>query len=704
MTFKVEREIGESLLSIETGKVARQAAGAALVKFGDTVVLGTVVTGPPREGIDFFPLFVDYREKMSAAGKFPGGFFKREGRPTQKEILTMRMIDRPMRPLFPKDFKDEVQIQIMVLSADLQNDPDVIGMVSASAALAVSGLPFNGPVAVVRVARVNGAFVVNPTRAQLDCSDIELVVAGHKEAVNMIEVGARELPEADVFEAIKFGHEHGVVPICEMLEELQSHAGKPMTWTPPEDDNALQEAVHSFAYDKLIAAKSIAAKQDRGGAVRAVYDETVAHFCPEEKKDDAQYKPQQIKNALEAVHKRIIREKILNEKTRSDGRGLNDIRPLMCEASWLPRTHGSALFSRGETQALVTATLGTASDEQVFDELMEEYRKKFLLHYNFPPFSVGEVRRIMGPGRREIGHGALAERSLEGVLPGPDEFPYTIRLVSDILESNGSSSMASVCGGSLALMDAGVPIKGAVAGISIGLVQDDDRHVIFADILGEEDHFGDMDFKVAGTRKGITGIQLDLKGDGVPFPIIEESLALAKTSRFHILDHMDKTLDAPRPDISIYAPRLLTLHINPEKIGKLIGPGGKTIRALQAETGAQIDIEDDGTVYIACVDSDGARRAEQRVMALTEDIQIGRIYNGRVASIKDFGAFIEIQDGQDGLCHISELDDSYVRSVADVVKIGDEVQVKVIAIDDQGRVKLSRKAAQRESKKGGDGE
>ncbi|RMF82621.1 MAG: polyribonucleotide nucleotidyltransferase, partial [Planctomycetota bacterium] len=586
MTFKVEREIGENLLSIETGKLAKQAAGAAVVRYGDTVVLGTVVTGPPREGIDFFPLFVDYREKMSAAGKFPGGFFKREGRPTQKEILTMRMIDRPVRPLFPKGFKDEVQIQIMVLSADLQNDPDVVGMVSASAALAVSGLPFNGPVAAVRVGRIDGNFVVNPTREQLDYSDIDLVVAGHKDAVNMIEVGARELPEDVVFEAIQFGHKHGVAPICEMLDELREHAGKPVTWTPPEEDNALQEAVHSFAYEKLLAAKNIAGKQERNDAVRAVYDETIEHFCPPDAEREPQYTPQQIKSALETIHKRIVREKILNEQKRSDGRGLTDIRPLMCEVGLLPRTHGSALFSRGETQALVTATLGTAADEQIFDELMEEYRKKFLLHYNFPPFSVGEVRRIMGPGRREIGHGALAERSLEGVLPGPDEFPYTIRLVSDILESNGSSSMASVCGGSLALMDAGVPIKGAVAGISIGLVQDDERHVIFADILGEEDHFGDMDFKVAGTRKGITGIQLDLKAHGLPFPLIQEAFELAKQSRFHILDHMDKTISAPRPDISIYAPRLLTLHINPEKIGKLIGPGGKTIRALQTETGA----------------------------------------------------------------------------------------------------------------------
>jgi len=695
MTFKVEREIGANLLSIETGKLAKQATGSAVVKYGDTVVLGTVVSGPPREGIDFFPLQVDYREKMSAAGKFPGGFFKREGRPTTKEILTMRMIDRPIRPLFPKQFKDEVQIQVMVLSTDLQNDPDVLGMVAAAAALAVSGLPFNGPVAGVRVGRIGGQFVINPTRSQLDCSDLDLVVGGHRDAVNMIEVGAREVSEADIVKAIHFGHEQGIVPICEMLEELRRHAGKPIVWEPDEADHELHERVRARVWDEMFQIKSIPGKQERNEAVQALYEKVIEEFSPADA-EKPEHTPEQVKAALDEVQRAVVRHLILDQRRRPDGRQLDEVRPLMCEVGWLPRTHGSALFTRGETQAMVTVTLGTASDEQLVDELMEEYSRKFLLHYNFPPFSVGEVRRIGPPARREIGHGALAERSLEAVLPAPDDFPYTIRVVSDILESNGSSSMATVCGGSMALMDAGVPVKAAVAGISIGMVLEGDRRVLFTDIIGEEDAFGDMDFKVAGTRQGITGIQLDLKARGLPWDALEEALQMARTARMHVLDHMDKAIDRPRPDISVYAPRLITIRIDPEKIGKLIGPGGRTIRNIQAETGAQIDIDDDGTVYIACNDAEGARKAQQRIESMTEEIQVGRIYTGKVIGIKDFGAFIEIQEGQDGLCHISELDDSYVRSVSDVVKLGDEVRVKVIAIDEQGRVKLSRKAAKRE--------
>ncbi|MEP0845282.1 MAG: polyribonucleotide nucleotidyltransferase [Phycisphaerae bacterium] len=696
MKCKVERQIGAHVLTIETGALARQAHGAALVRFGDTVVLGTAVTGPAREGIDFFPLTVDYREKMSAAGKFPGGFFKREGRPTTKEILTMRMIDRPMRPLFPKEFKDEVQIQVMVLSTDLENDSDVLGVVAAGAAVCVSSLPFESAIAAVRVGRVDGEFLINPTRSQLEYSDLELIVAGHRDAVNMIEVGCRELPEAVVAEAIRFGHEHGVVPICEMIEELRRQAGKPCQWQRPEPDTELLGRLRKRVWEPLLQAKKIAGKQERNDAVKKVYDETIAEFCPAD--DPApKYQPAAIKSAISDIEEELVRQRILKDGVRPDGRKLDEIRPIFGEVGWLPRTHGSALFSRGETQAMVTVTLGTSSDEQLIDDLMEEYSKKFLLHYNFPPFSVGEVRRIMGPGRREIGHGALAERSLEAVLPSPADFPYTVRLVSDILESNGSSSMATVCGGSLSLMDAGVPIKAAVAGISIGLVEEGDKYVLLTDILGEEDHFGDMDFKVAGTREGITGVQLDLKSRGLKFKILEEALARAKTARMHILDRMAAIIDKPRPDISTYAPRLITLKINPEKIGKLIGPGGKSIRAIQADTGAQIDIEDDGTVYISCVDAAGALKARDIVSRMTEDIEIGKLYTGRVISIKDFGAFVEIQDGQDGLCHISELSDSYVKSVSDVVKVGDEVQVKVISIDDQGRVKLSRKAAMREA-------
>ena len=697
MKFKVERQIGAENLVIETGKLARQAHGCALARYGETVVLGTVLTGPPREGIDFFPLQVDYREKMCAAGRFPGGFFKREGRPTGKEILTMRMIDRPIRPLFPKGFTDEVQIQLFVLSADRENDPDVIAMAAAGAALAVSPLPFQGPVATVRVGRVDGDFVINPTRSQMEYSDIDLVVAGTTQAVNMIEIGCRELSEQVVADAIKFGHQHGVIPICEVLNELKHHAGKEVTWEAPEVDTAFFDDVRKRSWDRLIEAKKIVGKQDRYAAVREVYAEVVAHFCPADAEKPA-HQPDEVKEAVRQVEKAVVRHRILKDGVRPDGRGLKDIREITGEVGWLPRVHGSSLFNRGETQAMVTTTLGTASDEQIIDDLIDEYSKKFLLHYNFPPFCVGEVRRIGPPGRREIGHGALAERSLEAVLPSPDDFPYTIRLVSDILESNGSSSMATVCGGTLALMDAGVPITAPVAGISIGMVEEDGKAVLFPDILGEEDAFGDMDFKVAGTREGITGVQLDIKAEGLKFDLMDQALEIAKKARFHILDEMAKVIDKPRPEISKYAPRLLMLKINPDKIGKLIGPGGRSIRAIQENTGAQIDVEDDGTVFVSCVDAAKAQRAFEAVQAITEDIKVGAIYEGKVASIKDFGAFIEIQEGQDGLCHISELDDGYVRSVGDVVKVGDVVRVKVIQVDDQGRVKLSRKAAMIEEK------
>jgi polyribonucleotide nucleotidyltransferase len=693
MMFKVERAVGGSVLSIETGKLARQAAGAAVVRYGDTVVLGTVVTAEPREGIDFFPLTVDYREKMSAAGKFPGGFFKREGRPTLKEVLTSRLIDRPMRPLFPEGFRDEVQIQVMVLATDMQNDPDVVGLVSAAAALAIAPVPFNGPVAGVRVGHVDGKFIINPTMAQLEYSDLDMIVAGHPEAVTMIEVGCRELPEEVIADAIQFGHENGVKPICEMLKELGRQAGQPKTWEPPPKDTAFLEEVRAKALGDLRQAKQLKGKQERADAVKAVYERVVAEYCPAGVAEPP-HTPEAVKAAISAVEERLTRDMILDENRRPDGRKLDEVRKIMCEVGWLPRVHGSALFTRGETQAMVVCTLGTSRDEQIIDDLLEEYSKKFMLHYNFPPFSVGEVRRIGSPGRREIGHGALAERSLEAVLPGPENFPYTIRVVSDILESNGSSSMASVCGGSLALMDAGVPVSGAVSGISIGVVlEPDGRYKLLADIIGEEDHFGDMDFKVAGTRKGITGVQMDIKATGLPHKIMREALKLSHKSRMHILDQMDRAIAKPRPEISEYAPRLITIKINPEKIGKLIGPGGKSVKAIQAETGAEIDIEDDGTVVISCLDAAKAERALAMVQRITEDVQVGRIYDGKVISIKDFGAFIEIQDGQDGLCHISELDDNYVRTVSDVVKVGDVVKVKVIAIDEQGRVKLSRKAA-----------
>ncbi len=694
MTVKLEREIGGRLLTIESGKVARQAHGSALVRYGDTIVLGTVVTAPPRPGIDFFPLTVDYREKMSAAGKFPGGFFKREGRPTHKEVLTMRMIDRPMRPLFPDGFVDEVQIQVMVLSSDMQNDPDVLGMISAAAAVAVSPLPFDGPLGATRIGRVEGRFIVNPTMAQMEYSDLDMRLGGTLESVNMIEVGARELSEEVIAEAIRYGHEQGVIPVAEMLTELARLAAPPRTWTPPETNTELIRAIESKSREALKQAKRIKGKQERNDAVKAIYDKIVAEYCPPEV-EKPEHDPAEIKRILGDVERMVVREGILAGH-RPDGRKNDEIRPISIELGWLPRTHGSALFTRGETQAVVTVTLGTSSDEQMVDELLEDYSKKFMLHYNFPPFSVGEVRRIGSPGRREIGHGALAEKSLEAVLPDPEKFPYTIRIVSDILESNGSSSMASVCGGTLSLMDAGVPIHSPVAGISVGLVEEDGKYALLTDIIGEEDHFGDMDFKVAATREGITGVQLDLKRRGLTHAQIVEALARARKANNSILAEMTKAIAKPRDSISMFAPRILSLKINPEKIGKVIGPGGKGIKGIEAETGAEVHIEDDGTVLISCVDAAAAERAKSMIEAVAQDVQVGKIYEGRVASIKDFGAFIEIAGGQDGLCHISELDEKRVRSVADVLQIGESVRVKVIAIDDQGRIKLSRKAALRE--------
>ena len=697
--IKVEREIGGKILSIETGKLARQATGAALVRYGDTVVLGTVVHGPARAGVDFFPLTVDYREKMSAAGRFPGGFFKREGRPTNKEILTMRMIDRPIRPLFPELFKDEIQIQVMVLSTDLQNDPDVIAFVSAAAALAVAPVPFNGPVAAVRVGRINGNFVLNPTIEERMQSDCDVVVAGPQHSLNMIEVGARELSEEVIGDAIEFGHSYGVVPICEMLAGLRTAAKVKVSWEPPTDTASLLTELRAKVWDKMGAAKNIKGKQERNEAVKAVYTKAVEEYCPPAV-DPKQWKypAETVKGTLSKIEETFVRERILKENKRPDSRKMDEIRPITCEIGWLPRVHGSALFSRGETQAMVVTTLGTSSDEQTMDEMLGEYSKRFMLHYNFPPFSVGEARRIGSPGRREIGHGALAERSIEQVMPSVEKFPYTVRLVSDILESNGSSSMATVCGSTLALMDAGVPITAPVAGISIGLVEEGEKYVLLADIIGEEDHFGDMDFKVAGTRKGITGIQLDIKTSGVRFPVMRETLKLALKCRLHILDIMERTIKTPHESISEFAPRLFTVKINPEKIGKVIGPGGKNIRAIQAETGAKIDIEDDGTVFISSLDSAGALRAKQIVEGMTEEIVVGRLYDATVIGIKDFGAFLELSDGVDGLCHISELSDEYVRSVNEVVKMGDQLKVKVISIDDNGRIKLSRKAVIKEEK------
>ena len=700
--IRVERQIGGRTLAIETGTYAKLADGAVTVQYGDSVVFGAVVRAEPREGIDFFPLQVDYRERRAAAGKFPGGFMKREGRPTTKEILTARLIDRPLRPLFPKGFMDEVQIHLNVLAFDGQNDPDIFSGIAASAAVAISDIPFLTPTAHVRVGRVDGKLTLNPTVEQLEYSEFDLVVAGTKHFVNMIELGGREAKEDDVADAIEFGH-RAVIEIVGMIEELQGKAAKPKEAHLHNPDAGFVDAIRARVTDKIREVKGKAGKQDRADAVDKILDDLLLEMAPPMNDPNASYqstvamreKQKQVRAVFAEVEEQVTRETILSG-VRPDGRDYHSIRQISCSVGVLPRVHGSAVFSRGETQAMCTVTLGTSRDEQLVDGLIDEYSQKFMLHYNFPSYSVGEVRPIRGPGRREIGHGALAERSLLAVLPGIEKFPYTVRIISDILESNGSSSMASCCGGCLALMDAGVPITKPVAGISIGLVKEGDKSVLLTDIIGEEDHFGDMDFKVCGTRDGITAIQLDIKIEGIDYKIIRESLQRAREARLTILDKMAAVLPAPRPEISKYAPRLLTVKIDPEKIGKLIGPGGKNIKKLQEETGAQIDIEDDGTVFISAVEASSAERARDLVEAITAEVKVGKIYNGRVVSIKEFGAFIEIAPETDGLCHVSELSDRYVQNVNDVLNIGDEVRVKVILIDDQGRIKLSRKAAMKE--------
>jgi len=690
---KVEREIGGRKLSLETGRVAKQAHGAVWVQYGETVVLATVLSAPSTREVDFFPLYVDYREMHYAAGKVPGGFFKREGRPSSKEILTCRLIDRPIRPLFPDEFMDEVQIQCLVLSSDGQNDPDLLAVIGSSAALMLSPAPFRGPLAAARIGYLDGKLVVFPTYEEAEKGQMELVVAANRDAVNMLELGAKEVSEDIAAQGIQKGFEV-CQTINDMIEELAAKVGVQKSYTPPPAMEELAKIVKAKCESAVRQAKQIPGKADRGQALDKIKDELLAELCPKDVQNP-KYKPLHVKAALYHLEGEVQRALIL-KGIRPDGRKIDQVRPLGMEIGLLPRTHGSAVFSRGETQALVTTTLGTPRDEQIVDGLQEEYTKKFMLHYNFPPFSVGELRPIRGPGRREIGHGALAEKSIEGVLPTQEQFPYTVRVVSDILESNGSTSMATVCGGTLSLMDAGVPIKAPVAGISIGMVSEGDRYVLLTDIAGEEDFHGDMDFKVAGTRAGITGIQLDMKARGIAQKQIAETLQRALEARLFILDEMAKVLAAPRPALSQYAPRMLTIKIDPEKIGKVIGPGGKTINRIQGETGAKIDIEDDGTIFISCVDSKGAEAARNAIEGLTEEVKVGRIYDGKVVSIREFGAFVEILPGQDGLCHVSELDQKFVKNVEDVVKVGDAVRVKVISIDDQGRVKLSRKAAMRE--------
>jgi polyribonucleotide nucleotidyltransferase len=708
-TVQVSRDIGGRTLTLETGKIAKLCDAAVLATYGGTTVLATVVRAKPREGLDFFPLTVDYREKTSAAGKFPGGFRKREGAPNEKEILTMRMIDRPIRPLFPDGFLDEIQVQVFVMSHDGENDSDVLAGTAASAALAISDAPFEGPTATVRVGRIHTddgpRYVCNPTITQLDYSDLDLVLAGHRDGINMIEVGAAEVDEQGVLGAMEFGYD-AVKDVLAMIDELVKKVGKEKR----DGDRLLPtpeivEHIRKVAEKPMLEARRIKSKRERGEAVDKIVSEVLdTHYKVDPSGTYEQFatttkRRAMAKDALRRLEEKLTRRLIVESGVRADGRKPLQLRPIECQVGVFQRTHGSALFQRGETQSLVSCTLGTGKDEQIVDGLIPEYSKKFMLHYNFPPFSTGEAKRITGPGRREIGHGALAERSLMGVLPSPEEFPYTIRIVSDITESNGSSSMASVCGGCLALMDAGVPIKATVAGISVGRFADDnDQNEVFVlDIIGEEDFFGDMDFKVSGTRDGITGIQLDLKTRGLQLSQVERIFEIARKGRLDIIDTMERTIPAPRPSISPLAPRLVTIMINPEKIGKLIGPGGKTIRGLQDKYGVGIDVEDDGTVMISAPNGDAIEMAKSEIEALTEEIKVGTVYTGRVVSTKDFGAFVELAPGTDGMCHISELAEGYVQSVADVVKIGDVVKVKVILVDDNGRIKLSRKAVLQEA-------
>ncbi len=690
----VSREIGGRTLTLETGRVARQAHGAVVVRYGETVVLVAAVTGPPRsEDIDFFPLSVDYRERHSAAGKFPGGFIKREGRPTTKETLTARCIDRPIRPLFPDGYFQEVQIAAVVLSADRENDPDIPAMIGASAALSISKIPFMGPLGACRLGRVNGEFVINPTHEQLAQTDLNVLVGGRKEAINMLEVGARELPEEVVAQAITTAHET-CKQVIEMIEELQQKAGVEKECPVAEIDEELYRKVRDEMWDRLRELKNVPGKQERNNGVNAYFDEVRAKYCLPEDENAVPANPGMLNRILQKIECELVRQMILEGK-RPDGRGYDDIRQISCEVGILPRTHGSALFTRGETQALVSVTLGTIRDAQIIDGLLDEYAQSFTYHYNFPPFAVGEVKPIRGPGRREIGHGALAERGLEWVRPPEETFAYTVRLVSDITESNGSSSMASVCGGSLALMDAGVPINRAVAGISIGMVSEDGgRHELLTDIIGEEDHFGDMDFKVAGTTQGITAIQLDIKAEGLAHEIMVQALNRARDARLNILDTMNKVISEPRSELSQYAPKLITIEIDPEFIGKVIGPGGKMIKSLQEQTDTNIEIEEDGTIYISCVGGDGHLQAKAMIEAMTQPPEVGRLYkDSKIVSVKDFGVFVEIAPGVEGLCHISELSAGYVKHVEDVVKMGDIIPVKLISIDEQGRLKLSRRAA-----------
>jgi len=700
MQQKVTAQIGATHISIETGKVAKLADGAVIVQCGDTIVLVSAVSATAiKEGQDFFPLTVDYREKAAAAGKFPGGYFKREGRPTEKETLTSRMIDRPLRPLFPQGYFYDTQIISILLSADGENDPDILAINGASAALCISDIPFAGPIGAVRVGRVNGQFVANPTHTEREQSDLDLVYVGTENDVIMIEGAANEVPEADFVKALEFAHGH-TREMIRIQKELAAQIGKPKREMPLlHIDPALLEIAYQVAGNRIEDALYSESKVARAKAIGALREEVKMSILEKHPEADAF----SISQAFDYVQKKAFRVSILEKQKRVDGRGYQDLRSISCEVGVLPRAHGSAIFQRGETQALALATLAPIEEAQMLDAYGGgEQSKRFILHYNFPPFSVGETGRTGAPGRREIGHGALAERSLEPIVPSENDFRYAIRISSEIMESNGSTSMASVCGGMLALMDAGVPMKGTVAGISVGLVTEHSedrqlkRYELLTDIIGSEDHFGDMDFKLCGTDNGITGYQLDLKLPGISHKIMGEAIFRAKEARTTILEIMRSALDKPRPELSKYAPRIETIKINPEKIGALIGPGGKTIKGIVAETGAEINIEDDGSVHIYATSSESMQRAKEIIGGMTKEIEIGQTYHGRVVSTKEFGAFVEVLPGKEGLVHISELADFRVKRTEDVVKAGDMIWVKCIGIDDKGRVKLSRKAALKE--------
>ena len=691
----LEVEAGGRKITIETGRMAKQADGAVVLRLGDTVVMVTACAQKrPREGVDFLPLTVDYRENTYAAGKIPGGFFKREGRPNDKETLTSRLIDRPLRPLFPKGWNCETQVIALVLSADIENDPDVLAVTGASFALFISDIPFENPIGAVRVGMAEGRYIINPTTTELQQSPLDLVVAGTEQAVVMVEAGAIEVSEADVLGAIYAGHEE-IKKIVALQHKLRGMVGTAKrAHAAPAVDPDLEKEIEAKWRGPLQEAMQIRGKRISYAAVDKVL-EGIHAGIPEEEKD----RRKQASGIFHELQNKILHEEALSHRRRLDGRRFDEVRAITCEVGVLPRTHGSALFTRGETQALVTTTLGTASDAQIIDWMEERTEKRFMLHYNFPPFSVGEVKFLRGPGRREIGHGNLAERSLRPLIPNREEFPYTVRQVSDILESNGSSSMASVCGGALSLMDAGVPMKAPVAGIAMGLVMEGDQFAVLTDIAGAEDHHGDMDFKVAGTRKGITALQMDIKVAGVTRPVMEKALDQAREGRLFILDVMGKALAAPRPSISSFAPRIITIRISKDKIREIIGPGGKTIRSIIERTGVKIDVDDDGRVDIASVDDASAQKAVEIIRELTAEAELGRIYLGKVVRIMNFGAFVEILPGVEGLLHISEISDHRIKEVKDEINEGEEVLVKVIDIDAQNRVRLSRKAAMKERAK-----